>query len=117
MGMDSMKHLPAGSIISVALMALSLFSTTSCGVFFIGGTIVPATVQGTISTVQLTTVANGTGGTVEVTMVTFLQVGTSTTIAFCDDQTHQFTLNQLVTVNFHPQQPCATLVAVLLIIP
>jgi hypothetical protein len=110
-----MKHLPAASISSVALVALILFLTTSCGVFFIGGAIVPATVQGTISTVQLTSVANGTGGTIEVTMVTFLQVGTSTTIAFCDDQTHQFTLNQLVTVNFHPNQPCATLVEVLII--
>jgi hypothetical protein len=110
-----MKHLPAASISSVALVALTLFLTTSCGVFFIGGAIVPATVQGTISTVQLTSVANGTGGTIEVTMVTFLQVGTSTTIAFCDDQTHQFTLNQLVTVNFHPNQPCATLVEVLII--
>jgi hypothetical protein len=115
MGVDSMKHLPAASISSVALVALTLFLTTSCGVFFIGGAIVPATVQGTISTVQLTSVANGTGGTIEVTMVTFLQVGTSTTIAFCDDQTHQFTLNQLVTVNFHPNQPCATLVEVLII--
>ena len=112
-----MKHLPAASIVSVALVvALNLPLTTSCGVFFIGGAFAPATVQGTISTVQLTTVANGTGGTVEVTMVTFLQVGTSTTIAFCDDQTHQFTLNQSVTVNFHPHQPCATLVEVLLII-
>ena len=112
-----MKHHPAGTIISVALVALTASLTTGCGVFFIGGTIVPTTVQGTISTVQLATVVNGTGGTVQVTMVTFLQVGTSTTITFCDDQTDRFKLNQLVTVNFHPHRPCASLIAVLLITP
>lgn len=45
-----------------------------------------STVQGTVSKVQLGDTLNGTGGTVQVTFVTFLQGGTPLTIGFCGDQ-------------------------------
>ena len=106
------------SVIDVVLIGVTLVLTTSCGAFFIGGAITPTmtTVQGTISTVQLTTVVNGTGGTVQTTVVTFLRAGTATTIAFCNDQTNQFVLNQIVSVNFTVGQPCATLLVVISIV-
>ena len=39
---------------------------------------------------QIGSVLNGTGGTVQVTFVTFLENGTSSTIGFCADQTSLF---------------------------
>jgi hypothetical protein len=74
-----------------------------------------ATIQGSITSVQLGSVSNTLGGTTQVTFVTFLQGGTFTTLGFCNNQIGQFPLNQMVNVNFAPGQSCATLVVVVLI--
>ncbi|HVO81052.1 MAG TPA: hypothetical protein VMT28_09990 [Terriglobales bacterium] len=98
-------------LLSVLLVVSLLLLCSGCGNIFVRGAINFSTVSGFVSIVQLTTVMDG-GSSVLVTFVTFLQQGTSTTIGFCGDQTSQFPLNQMVTTNFNPGQPCATLIVV-----
>jgi len=94
----------------VLVLALLLLST-GCGNVFVRGAIQPgSTVQGSVSTVQL-----GTEETVQVTFVTLLQDGTSSTIGFCGDQSALFPLDQTVRVNFNPGQPCATVIVVVIV--
>jgi len=65
-------------VLGLALLLLS----TGCGNVFVRGAIeTGSTIQGAVSTVQLET-----EGTVQVTFVTLLQNGTSSTIGFCGDK-------------------------------
>lgn len=100
-----------------ALLALCLgIASSGCGNVFIGGGFQPgfSTITGTVSFIEVNTViSNGTF--VEVTFVTFFANGVSSRIGFCGDQSSQFPLNQTVTTNFTPGQPCATLVVVVII--
>ncbi|HKD00788.1 MAG TPA: hypothetical protein VKB77_00075 [Terriglobales bacterium] len=84
-----------------------------CGNVFIGGAIHPAvsTITGTVSFIEVNSVISN-GSAIQVTFVTFLANGTMSSIGFCGDQSNQFPLNQTVTMNFTPGQPCATLVVV-----
>jgi hypothetical protein len=69
--------------------------STGCGNVSVSGAInTGSTITGSISFVQLGNVLNGTGGTIQVTFVTFLQNGASSTIGFCNDQTSLFPINQ-----------------------
>ena len=88
----------------------------SCGRVFVGGGFQPrqSSITGTVSFVEVNNVVSG-GTFVEVTFVTFFQDGLSSTMNFCGDQSNQFLLNQTVTTNFNPGQPCATLVIVIII--
>ena len=107
-----MKHL----LSPVLVVSLLLFST-DCGNVFVRGAIgTGSTVQGSVSIVQLGNVLNGTGGTVQVTFVTFLQNGTSFSLAFCGDQTNLFPLDQTVSVDFNPGQPCAAVIVVAIVV-
>jgi hypothetical protein len=101
-------------LLSAFLVVSVLLLCSSCGNVFVRGAINFSTVSGLVSIVQLTTVIDD-GSSVLVTFVTFLQEGTSTTMGFCGDQTSQFPLNQMVTTNFNPGQPCATLIVVIII--
>lgn len=106
-----MKHL-----FSLTLIGSLLLSAAGCGAVFIGGVIQPATtVTGSVTSVQLSSVVNGAGGTVQVTFVTLLQSSASSTIAFCSNHISQFPLNQMVSVNFNPGQPCGTIIAVVIV--
>jgi hypothetical protein len=106
-----MKHL-----FSLTLIGLLLLSVAGCGAVFIGGAILPATtVTGSVTSVQLGSVVNSAGGTVQVTFVTLLQSSASSTIAFCSNHITQFPLNQTVSVNFNPGQPCGTIIAVVIV--
>ena len=95
------------------LLVCSLFAyLCGCGSkFFIGGALNSSTVTGTVSIVQVTTVADG-GAMVTVTLVTFLQEGTSRTMEFCGDQRMQFPLDQFVQANFTPGTPCASVIEI-----
>ncbi len=100
-----------------AFLALCLTGLcTSCGNVFIGGGFqpTPSSITGTVTFVEVNNVISG-GTSVEVTFVTFLQDGLSSSMTFCGDQSSQFPLNQAVTTNFNPGQPCATLVIVIII--
>jgi hypothetical protein len=67
-----------------------------CGNVFVGGAIRTgstsrrSTIRGPVSTVEIGSLLNGTGGTVQVTFVTFLANGTFFTIGFCADQLSLF---------------------------
>jgi hypothetical protein len=69
-----------------------------------------------VTFVQVGNVLNAVGGTVQVTFVTFVQNGFSSTIGFCEDQTSLFPLDQTVRVNFNPGQPCATIIVVVIVV-
>lgn len=100
-------------LLSVALAALLLLFSVGCGDVFIRGAIrVGSTLQGSVDIVQLGTVADGSGGTIQVTFVTFLQNAVPLTINFCNDQTVLFPLDQTVFVDFNPGPTCATVVSV-----
>ncbi|MBZ5598724.1 MAG: hypothetical protein LAN83_10410 [Acidobacteriia bacterium] len=103
-------------LLSAFLIVSLLLLCSSCGNVFVRGAIRTnfSTISGFVSIVQLTTVIDG-NGSVLVTFVTFLQQGTSTTMGFCGDQTSQFPLNQMVTTNFNPGQPCATIIVVIIL--
>jgi hypothetical protein len=98
-------------LLLVLTVSLLIFSSGCGNVFFRVQT--GSTVTGSVSIVQLSAV---TDGTVQVTFVTFLQNGTSSTFGFCGDQTSLFPLNQTVRANFNPGQPCATIITVVIII-
>jgi len=100
-----------------ALLALTLTIVSSgCGNVFIGGAIHPAvsTITGTVSFIEVNNIISS-GETIQVTSVTFLANDTTSSIGFCGDQSSQFLLNQTVTMNFTPGQPCSTLVLVVIV--
>ena len=106
-----MKHL-----FLLTLIGSMLLTVPGCGAVFIAGAIQPATtITGSVTSVQLGSALNGFGGNVQVTFVTLLQSSTSSTFAFCSNHTTQFPLNQTVSVNFNPGQPCGTIIAVVIV--
>jgi hypothetical protein len=97
------------------LLALLLLTTSmGCGNVYFRGALQNSNVSGTISVVQLSAVISGDGSMVNVTFVTFLQAGSSTTIGFCGDQRSQFPIDQFVRANFTPGQPCAGIVQIVI---
>jgi hypothetical protein len=106
-----MKRLLAG-LLAVCLTCLC----ASCGNVFIDGGFQArqSSLSGTVSFVEVNTVISG-GMSIEITFVTFFQNGISSSMNFCGDQSSQFPLNQTVTTNFTPGQPCATLVIVVIV--
>jgi len=106
-----MKHL-----LLLTLIGSLLLSVVGCGAVFIGGAIQPATtVTGSVTSAQLGSAVNGAGGTVQVTFVTLFQSSSSSTFAFCSNHITQFPLNQMVSVNFNPGQPCANIILVVIV--
>lgn len=104
-------------LIPPVLIISALVVSTGCGnVFIRGATVTDSTLTGSVSFVQLGNIVNGSGGTVQVTFVTFVQNGLSSTIGFCDNQTNLFPLDETVRVNFNPGQPCATIILVVVIV-
>ena len=103
-------------LLSLIFAGSFLLSSIGCGNVFVRGAIrTGSTIQGSVSTVEIGSVLNGTGGTVQVTFVTFLENGTSSTTGFCGDQTSLFPVNQTVMVNFNPGQPCATVITIVIV--
>ena len=102
----------------LSFLPLCLVLTLSgCGNIFIRGAL-PAgssTVSGSVSVVQLSAVIGENGTTVQVTFVTFLQSGLSSTVGFCGDQRDQFPMQQIVRAAFNPGTPCASIVTIVII--
>ena len=103
-------------LLTIPLVLCLAAISPGCGNVFIGGAIHPAvsTITGTVSFIQVNTIISS-GSVTQVTFVTFLSNGTTSSIGFCGDQSSQFPLNQTVTMNFTPGQPCATLVLVVIV--
>jgi len=76
---------------------------------------VSSSVSGAVSVVQLSAVIGENGTTVQITLVTFLQGGTSSTIGFCGDRRSQFPMQQTVRAEFNPGQTCASIVSVVIV--
>jgi hypothetical protein len=108
-------HMPGcivARLLSFVVVVGSLISSAGCGAVFVGGAITTgSTIQGTVSIVQLVDV----NGNIQVTFVTFLQNGFSSSMNFCGNQISSLPLNRIVQVNFNSGQPCATLVLVVII--
>jgi hypothetical protein len=101
------------ALLSVCLVLLS----AGCGnVFIRGNTLLGgvSSVSGSVSFIQLTAIIGDNGTTVDVTFVTFLQDGTSSTIGFCGDQRDHFSMRETVRANFTPGQTCASIVAIVI---
>lgn len=99
------------------LLAICLVGTlTGCGNVFIGGAINPgpSSITGMVGVVQLSVVIGDNGTTVQVTFVTFLQDGVSSTIGFCGDERGRFPLQQSVRANFTPGQTCASIITIVI---
>ena len=100
-----------------SLLLIVTIGLTGCsGVFFFSAGLHPTnllvTVSGFVSVVQITTITTAGGTTTLVTVVTFLQTGTESTINFCGNVMNQFVLDTFTSVNFTQGQPCATIVAI-----
>jgi hypothetical protein len=99
------------------LLAVGLGATlTSCGNIFVRGALPGnvSSISGTVSIVQLSLVIGNDGTTVQVTFVTFLQQGTSSTLGFCGDQRGQFPMQQTVRADFNPGQTCDSIVTIVI---
>jgi hypothetical protein len=91
-----------------------LVSLCGCGSkFFVRGAINTATISGTVSMVQLTTIIED-GTSVTVTLVTFLQSGTSRSMNSCGDQRTLFPVDQFVNASFTTTPPCASVVQIVI---
>lgn len=102
-----MKRLPV--VLLVFVLSISL---CACGSkFYVSGALNASTISGTVSIVQLTTAVTG-GSLLTITVVTFLQQGSSSTMNFCGDQRVQFPLNQFVQASFTPGAPCASVIQI-----
>lgn len=104
-------------LLCVLLAICLIMFCAGCGNVFLSASSQPgfSTTSGLVSTVQLSTVIGTNGTTVQVTFVTFLQEGTSSTVGFCGDQSSRFPMNQTVRTNFIPQQSCSSLLVVVII--
>jgi len=105
------KHL-----LSLVLILLLLLLSSGCGTFFVRGAVRTESIQGSVSFVQLGSLVDGTGATVQVTFVTLIATAAPFTIGFCDDQIDLFPLDQTVLVDFNPGQPCATVIVVSIVV-
>jgi hypothetical protein len=105
------KHL-----LSFLLATCLVVTLTGCGNIFIRGAINPGTasVSGMVSVVQLSVVIGDGGSMVQVTFVTFLQDGTSSTIGFCGDERSRFRVEESIRANFTPGQSCASIVTIVI---
>ena len=103
-------------LLSVLVVSALFLSLSGCGSqFFIRGALNTATVSGTVSVVQFSTIEDG-GTSLAVTLVTFLEGGTSRGVSFCGDQRTQFPLNRLVNATFTPGPLCGTVVQIVIVI-
>jgi hypothetical protein len=69
---------------------------------------------GFVSIVHLGSVSNN-GTFITVTIVTFLQSGTSSNFTFCGDVVNQFPLDNTVRVNFLSATPCSTVQGIVIL--
>ena len=95
----------------LSLVACLVVALAGCGNVFVRGAVTgtSSSVSGAVSVVQFSAIIGGNGTTIQVTFVTFLQNGTSSTIGFCGDQRGRFPMQQTVRTEFNPGQSCASI--------
>ena len=99
------------------LVAWLVTTLSACGNVFVRGALPGelSTVNGSVSVVQLSAVIGENGTTVQITLVTLLQAGTSSTIGFCGDQRSQFPMQQTIRAEFNPGRTCASIVTIVIV--
>jgi hypothetical protein len=102
-------------IFGLACLLALLLLIPGCGNVFVSGftNFGAQAINGVVSIVQVTFVINGNNST-QVTVVTFLNNFSSSTMSFCGDQRTRFPLDDFVQATFMPGQPCADLVTVVI---
>ena len=104
-------------LLIILLLASLCVNVTACGNVFVRGALLTnSSISGSVSIVQLSSVIDGSGSSVQVTLVTFLQEGTSSSMTFCGNQTSLFPLNQTVRAQFNLGGSCATIVTVVIVL-
>ena len=91
------------------VLLFGLFLSGCGGTVGIGGSASSgnlAVVKGTVSSVQLSSVAGSSGSMVQVTFVGFQTNFNTSQVTFCGNTTNQFPMNTMVTVNFNPGRDC-----------
>jgi hypothetical protein len=103
-------------LLSALLAVCLVLVSAGCGNVFVRGALPGATssVSGLVSVVQITAIIGDNGTTVQVTFVTFVQDGASSTIGFCGDERNRFPMQQTVRANFTPGQTCASVVTIVI---
>jgi hypothetical protein len=103
-------------LLSALLAVCIVLISAACGNVFIRGALPGGTssISGSVSFVQLTAIIGENGTIVDVTFVTFLQDGASSTIGFCGDERSRFPMQQSVRANFTPGQTCASIVTIVI---
>ena len=101
----------------LTLVACLTTTLTACGNVFVRGALPGglSTVSGSVSVVQLSAAIGENGTTVQITLVTLVQSGTSSTIGFCGDQRSHFPMQQTVRAEFNPGRTCASIVTILIV--
>lgn len=101
----------------LSLVACLTTTFTACGNVFVRGALPGgiSTISGSVSVVQLSATVGENGTTVQITFVTLLQGGTSSTIGFCGDQRSQFPMQQTVRAEFSPGRTCASIVTIVIV--
>jgi hypothetical protein len=100
--------------LGLACLIALLLLLPGCGDVFVSGftNFGAQSINGFVSIVQVTVVINGNNVSTQVTVVTFIDNFTSSTMSFCGDRHTQFPLNDFVQASFMPGQPCANLINV-----
>ena len=103
-------------LLSALLAVCLVLVSAGCGNVFVRGALPGATssVSGLVSVVQISAIIGDNGTTVQVTFVTFLQGGASSTIGFCGDERSRFPVQQTIRADFTPGQTCASIVAIII---
>jgi hypothetical protein len=98
-------------------VACLVTTLTGCGNVFVRGALPGGTssISGSVSVVQLSAIVGENGTTVQITFVTLLQAGTSSTIGFCGDQRSQFPMQQTIRAEFNPGRTCASIVTIVIV--
>jgi hypothetical protein len=98
-----------------ALLVVFLFGALlGCGsTFLVRGALNASTISGTVSIVQLTTLVDH-GTLITVTLVTFQQGGSASSMNFCGDQRSQFPVDRFVNATFNPGPSCATVIQIVI---
>lgn len=94
-------------IVAASLLALLL---CGCGNVRVNGNAQFNSITGFISSVQVT--SNDSSANGQLTVVIFLNQGSSQTVNFCGNVSNKMPLNQTATVNFTSGASCSTLLSI-----
>src|SRR5689334_8605471 len=93
----------------VVAASLLAFALCGCGNVQVNGSAQFSSVTGFVSSVQVTSNGSASG---QITVVIFLNQGSSQSVNFCGNVANRMPLNQTATVNFNSGASCSTLLSI-----